>query len=88
MNDNQERKQPLGIYHDPAGDLSSGRMMKLQAFWTAIVLTVTGLGIVTVLSVMNLTEAAAEVGGYLEITIGAYLAVATGAEIVQKTTGR
>lgn len=85
--ENKEKKQ-LGIYEDPDGDISSGRVMKLQAFWTALVLTAAGLIAIIVLGVTGNESTAAEVTKYLQVSVAMYLGVATGAEIVQKVTGK
>ena len=85
--EDKENKQ-LGIYADPIGDVSSGRVMKLQAFWTALGLTVTGLIAIIVLGVTGNEATAAEVTKYLQVSVAMYLGVATGAEIVQKITGK
>lgn len=85
--EDKENKQ-LGIYADPVGDVSSGRVMKLQAFWTAIGLTAAGLIAVIVLGITGNEATAAEVNKYLQVSVALYLGVATGAEIVQKVTGK
>lgn len=85
--EDKENKQ-LGIYADPVGDVSSGRVMKLQAFWTALGLTAVGLIAVIVLGVTGNEATAAEVNKYLQVSVAMYLGVATGAEIVQKITGK
>lgn len=88
MKDGERENKQLGIYEDPVGDVSSGRIMKLQAFWTALVLTAAGLIAIIVLGVTGNESTAAEVTKYLQVSIAMYLGVATGAEIVQKVTGK
>lgn len=85
--EDKENKQ-LDKYADPVGDVSSGRVMKLQAFWTALGLTAAGLIAIIVLGVTGNEATAAEVTKYLQVSVAMYLGVATGAEIVQKITGK
>lgn len=83
-----EENKPLGMLVDSAGDVSSGRVMKMQAFWTALGLSVVGLIAVIVLAIMGKPEAAKPVTDYLTVAVGMYLAVAVGAEVTQKVTGK
>jgi hypothetical protein len=83
-----EEHKPLGIMADPSGDISSGRVMKMQAFWTAIALTVVGFATSIVLGLLGKSDIAAQLQDYILISAGMYLAVATGAEVMQKATGK
>lgn len=85
---NNNSKQPLGMLADPAGDISSGRVMKMQAFWIAMSLSVVGLIAIITLGCLGKADVAKEATSYLITVVGMYLGVATGAELVQKLTGK
>jgi hypothetical protein len=64
-------KKPLGVLKDPSGDFSSGRVVKVGSWIVAIALALMG--------VIYRVDTS--------IYVGAFLGVALGSEITQKTTG-
>lgn len=87
MSDEQSPKA-LKMLEDPVGDISSGRVMKMQAFWTALALAGAGFIAVIVLGVVGKPDAASQVSNYVMLAVGSFLAVAVGAEVTQKVTGK
>lgn len=75
-------KTKVNFLQDADGDLSSGRLMKLVAFFFAIFLGIAG----AVLLVFAPGSAAADISKYMIATMGLFLGVATASEVVQKVT--
>lgn len=75
-----------GLFLDPEGDVSSGRVVKVYAFVTAVLVTIVGLAIVTYLALHGLP--AGELISYVATVDGMFLGVAAGTEVVQKLTGK
>lgn len=73
-----------GLFADPNGDTSSGRVMKIISFIIAGALAFIGVWILVKADTQN----AVALGDYIFKAIVAFLAVATSAEVVQKVTGR
>lgn len=73
---------------DADGDISSGRVVKVYAFFTAVGITVLGLAAIIVLIWADKAAMAKELTTYVMGSAGMFLTVATGTEIVQKITGK
>ncbi len=71
-----------GFLQDDLGDNSSGRLMKISAFFIAALVAVIGVFLIAFVE-----GTASELRGYLVSIIGMFLGVATSAEIVQRIKG-
>ena len=80
MEENKEIKK--GLFYDDKGNFSSGRVVKVQSVILAGISFLTGI----VVLIKDPTNVA--IGDYCFKMTGLFLATATGAEIVQKVTGR
>ena len=72
-----------GLFYDDKGNFSSGRVVKMTSIFLAIATSLTGLGALLFMKAPNML-----LSDYCFKMTGLFLATATGAEIVQKTTGR
>ena len=84
----EENKEPIGMLGDPSGDISSGRVMKMQAFWTALGLAGTGVVALIVLTLIGKADMAGSLKEYILTAVGMFLGVAVSAEVTQKVTGK
>jgi len=80
---NELQKTPLGFFTDPDGDFSSGRLIKVFSFISAVVI---GIGTVVALSIIKDAASAQQMADYSSKLVAMFLGTATGAELVQKIT--
>jgi hypothetical protein len=74
----------LGFFRDPQGDFSSGRLIKVGAFFAAILLA--GFLCVKLFTTTKDNPADLNIVNAISWTIGSFLVVATGSEALQKLT--
>ena len=77
-----EKEIKSGLFYDDEGNFSSGRVVKMQSIVLAAISFLTGI-IVLIKDPSNLA-----ISDYCFKTTGLFVATASAAEIVQKTTGR
>ena len=84
--DPPEEKKTAGYLEDGDGNKSSGRLVKLLAFWTSAIIALSSL----TFGIIGLFQGKLDGTSFVALAIGlvtSFLAVAVGSEIVQKTTG-
>ena len=79
-------KKTLGIFADPQGDFSSGRFIKVFSLCAAVIIA--GFLIAGLFIFNKIDPADPAIVNALMWSLGAFLGVAAGSEIVQKMTGR
>ena len=76
--------KPKGIFSDPQGDFSSGRVVKIGSFFMAVLLAIVLCVIILITSKDKPADPA--VINAISISIGVFLGIAGANEIVQKIT--
>jgi uncharacterized membrane protein YfcA len=79
------QEKPKGMFQDPQGDFSSGRFIKITSLFMAAILS----GILAYGFIFEFTKekpSDPSIVSSIAWTIGAFLGVAAGAELVQKIT--
>lgn len=80
----EEQHKPIGFLRDSLGDRSSGRLVKVSAFFFAVAIALMGLMLIVMSKDATIAN---EIRSYVVALVGMFLGVATSAEIVQKIKG-